>query len=80
MMTFVCPTESATRAQRAFPSAHLLGMTAVLKTSTSKVVRCVTRQKTKVATDRVPAALLGRIGLADVLTLRALTSSLQNAA
>jgi hypothetical protein len=80
MMTFVCPTESATRAQRAFPRAHLLEMTAVLKTSISRVVRCVTRQKTKVATDGVPVALLCRIGLADVLTPRALTSSLQNAA
>ena len=27
MMTFVRPTESATRAQRAFPNAHLLEVT-----------------------------------------------------
>jgi hypothetical protein len=37
MMTFVLPTESATRTQRAFPRAHLLEMTAVLKTSISRV-------------------------------------------
>jgi hypothetical protein len=79
-MTFVRPTESATRAQRAFPRAHLLEMAAMLKTSISRVVRSVTRQKTKVATDRVPAALLRRIGLADVLTPRRLLLHCRNAA
>jgi hypothetical protein len=79
-MTFVCPTESATRAQRAFPWTHLLEMTAVLKTSIRRVVRCVTREKTKVATNGVPVALLCRSGLADVLTPRPLLLHCRNAA